>query len=80
MNWNNWTAATRQHYGYQSLSELQVTWLDWVRQGSPPLNPQSPMIAQQNQGQQTRRRRNAVRLDRRFRARANPRQRGGREP
>jgi hypothetical protein len=52
MKWNNWTAATQQHYGYQSLSELQVTWLDWVRQGSQPLNPQSPMIAQQNQGQQ----------------------------
>ena len=52
MKWNNWTAATKQHYGYQSLSELQVTWLDWVRQGSQPLNPQSPLIAQQNQGQQ----------------------------
>lgn len=52
MKWNNWTAATSQHYGYQSLSELQVSWLDWVRQGSQPLNPQSPMIAQQNQGQQ----------------------------
>jgi hypothetical protein len=52
MKWNNWTAATQQHYGYRSLSELQVTWLDWVRQGSQPLNPQSPMIAQQNQGQQ----------------------------
>jgi hypothetical protein len=51
MKWNNWTAATKQHYGYQSLSELQVTWLDWVRQGSQPLNPQTPMIAQQNQAQ-----------------------------
>ncbi len=51
MKWNNWTAATKQHYGYQSLSELQVTWLEWVRQGSQPLNPQSPMIAQQDQGQ-----------------------------
>lgn len=34
MNANNWTAATAKHYGYKSLSELQVTWLDWVRQGS----------------------------------------------
>ncbi len=32
---NNWTAATRQHYGFHSLSDLQITWLDWVRQGSP---------------------------------------------
>lgn len=31
----NWNAATQKHYGYQSLSELQVTWLDWVRRGSP---------------------------------------------
>src|SRR5262249_42317642 len=27
---NNWTAATQKHYGYKSLSELQVTWLEWV--------------------------------------------------
>ena len=35
MNSNNWTAATGQHYGYQNLSELQLTWLDWVRSGQP---------------------------------------------
>lgn len=52
MNWNNWTAAINQHYGYQSLSELQVTWLDWVRQGSPHLDPQSPLLARQNQAPQ----------------------------
>jgi hypothetical protein len=49
MNWNNWTAATKQHYGYESLSELQVTWLGWVRQGSPHLDPQSPLLASRNQ-------------------------------
>lgn len=49
MNWNNWTAATRQHYGFQSLSELQLTWLDWVRQGSPRLDPQGPLLASRNQ-------------------------------
>lgn len=53
MRWNNWTAATKKHYGYQSLSELQVTWLDWVRQGSPPLLPKAPLIAQQDQGQRS---------------------------
>jgi hypothetical protein len=37
MKWNSWTKATRKHYGFQSLSELQVTWLEWVRQGSPPI-------------------------------------------
>lgn len=39
MDWNNWTKATEHHYGYRSLSELQVTWVDWVRRGSPELPP-----------------------------------------
>jgi hypothetical protein len=38
MKWNNWTKATQHHYGFSSLSELQVTWVDWVRRGSPALN------------------------------------------
>jgi hypothetical protein len=33
----NWPAATQKHYGFADLSELQVTWLEWVRQGSPNL-------------------------------------------
>lgn len=32
---NDWTSSTQSHYGYESLSDLQVTWLDWVRNGSP---------------------------------------------
>jgi hypothetical protein len=47
MKWNNWTRATQQHYGYSSLSELQVTWLDWVRRGSPQLPPQQTLVAQE---------------------------------
>jgi hypothetical protein len=39
MQTNNWTAATAKFYGFRSLSDLQVTWLEWVRQGSPPLAP-----------------------------------------
>lgn len=31
---NNWTASTREHYGIHSLSELQLTWVEWVRAGS----------------------------------------------
>jgi hypothetical protein len=42
MRWNNWTAATRKHYGLGSLSELQVTWLAWVRQGSPAIRVPAP--------------------------------------
>jgi hypothetical protein len=33
----NWTRATQQHYGFDSLLTLQNQWLDWVRKGSPPL-------------------------------------------
>ena len=33
---NDWAEATRRHYGFKNLSELQLTWLDWVRHGSPP--------------------------------------------
>jgi hypothetical protein len=40
----NWTAATRQYYGFASLSELQVTWLEWVRRGSPPLDEGSVLV------------------------------------
>ena len=39
MRMNNWTAATKKHYGMTSLSELQITWLDWVRHGSPRIGP-----------------------------------------
>jgi hypothetical protein len=46
MKWNNWTLATQRHYGISSLHELQVTWLDWVRKGSPPLAPAAPLVAQ----------------------------------
>lgn len=48
MNSNNWTAATKKHYGYESLSELQITWLDWVRRGTPPVEPKTTLIALQD--------------------------------
>jgi hypothetical protein len=34
----SWTSATQRYYGFASLSELQSAWLEWVRQGSPPLS------------------------------------------
>jgi len=46
MQTNNWTAATQKFYGFSSLSQLQVTWLEWVRQGSPPLAPASGVPVQ----------------------------------
>jgi hypothetical protein len=30
----SWTDSVRQHYGYESLAELQEFWLDWVANGS----------------------------------------------
>ncbi|HEX5106374.1 MAG TPA: hypothetical protein VFV87_21290, partial [Pirellulaceae bacterium] len=38
MQTNNWTATTKKHYGFTSLSDLQVTWVEWVRQGSPDIS------------------------------------------
>lgn len=47
MQSNDWGRATQDHYGYRDLSELQVTWLDWVRRGSPAIAPPNTMLAQQ---------------------------------
>ena len=46
MDTNNWPDVTRLHYGYRDLSELQLTWLEWVRQGSGPLPNRETQIAQ----------------------------------
>jgi hypothetical protein len=37
MQTNNWPAVTQKYYGYSNLSELQLTWVEWVRKGSPRL-------------------------------------------
>src|SRR3954467_1892874 len=29
MDTNNWTAATKKFYGFHSLSDLQLSWLEW---------------------------------------------------
>lgn len=31
----NWIGALQQHYGFENMSNLQNTWLDWVAAGSP---------------------------------------------
>jgi hypothetical protein len=35
-----WVIATRKHYGFANLGQLQTDWLDWVKQGSPQLAPE----------------------------------------
>lgn len=36
---NNWSAATKHYYGIENLGELQKTWLGWVAQGYPAVQP-----------------------------------------
>ncbi len=43
MRSNNWPATTRKYYGFKDLSELQTTWVEWVRAGSPEID--APAIA-----------------------------------
>lgn len=38
---NSWTHAVRQFYGFESLGDLQLSWLDWVATGSSEL-PSTP--------------------------------------
>ncbi|HZL90318.1 MAG TPA: hypothetical protein VFB96_18275 [Pirellulaceae bacterium] len=38
LNGRSWTKATQQHYGFESLADLQTKWLEWVKQGSPPIS------------------------------------------
>jgi hypothetical protein len=42
MRTNNWTAATKKFYDFASLSDLQVTWVNWVGQGSPAIEARPP--------------------------------------
>ena len=31
----NWPATTAKHYPYASLGELQLAWVEWIKQGRP---------------------------------------------
>ncbi len=56
---DNWTRATKQHYGYDNLLALQNSWLGWVRQGSPAITaPEEtlPLVAVNAPGPRTRER------------------------
>jgi hypothetical protein len=44
MNSNNWTAATKKHYGFHSLSDLQLTWVEWVRKGTPAVKDSNDVL------------------------------------
>ncbi|MBL9122006.1 MAG: hypothetical protein JNG90_00105 [Planctomycetaceae bacterium] len=38
---NAWNAALQNHYGFNDIAQLQGTWLEWVKAGSP-LNRRTP--------------------------------------
>ena len=39
-----WDQATSEHYGYRDLSDLQLAWMDWLKNGAAAEQEQ-PMIA-----------------------------------
>ncbi|WP_198953684.1 hypothetical protein [Rhodopirellula sp. MGV] len=38
MKTNSWTSNVKKYYGYDSLSDLQQSWLNWVADGSGPVD------------------------------------------
>ena len=40
-----WDQATEEYYGFDNLSDLQISWEQWVRSGSPDLEPAPTQIA-----------------------------------
>ena len=34
-----WDAVINKYYGFKDLSDLQVSWVDWVRKGCPEIEP-----------------------------------------
>lgn len=44
MDTKNWTAATKKYYGFHSLSDLQLSWLDWVRKKTPQIRDASDVL------------------------------------
>jgi hypothetical protein len=40
----NWGRAVREHYGFNSLLQMQTAWNDWVKQGRPRITPESSSI------------------------------------
>jgi hypothetical protein len=46
----NWPRAVREHYGFNSLLEMQTAWNDWVKQGRPHITPATSTIASNSRG------------------------------
>ncbi len=37
MDSGDWTAATKKFYGFRNLSDLQLSWVEWVKRGTPEI-------------------------------------------
>ncbi len=46
---HGWGQATKQIYGYDDLSDLQIQWLTWVKKGSPKIAPRTSIANLPNQ-------------------------------
>ena len=45
----SWDTATSEYYGFENLSDLQISWLKWVRDGSPAQPNPAAAVAQAGQ-------------------------------
>lgn len=46
---NQWEVALAKWYNYQDLGQLQTSWVAWVAQGYPQLNPQPLPVSEPSQ-------------------------------
>ena len=51
METGNWDAATNEYYGFKDLSDLQVTWVDWLSKGRPAVDARVAVAQNQPQVQ-----------------------------
>jgi len=44
MQQENWPHVVQKYYGHQDLYALQTSWLTWVKDGSPPIEPPADAV------------------------------------
>ncbi|MEM9658073.1 MAG: hypothetical protein AAF961_06905, partial [Planctomycetota bacterium] len=44
METEHWPNAVRAHYGYANLLQLQNSWMSWIRQGRPQIQPRGDVL------------------------------------
>lgn len=46
-----WDRATKEYYGFENLSDLQISWEKWVRSGSPQQTPDLQIASSESNSQ-----------------------------